>query len=222
MYYVFCFLSTLFVLQFLSGKQEDNPVTKGIHGGKQRKKSGQHKHDAPPEAIQEHNQTNSQTEDSEAAKEKSENTVEGDIKELSKREKVLCWTKKWEALLQVVVPSVLSLLVLVAIIAQAVIYWLQWKSMQDSIAETKHNRQLEYRAYVVVRTVRLTPNVKFPQLGDITVTEFNSGRTPAEGRIQAMLDYRTDSPPEDTVNTPGTSAWHFCPTYNGTDQENPN
>jgi hypothetical protein len=175
-------------------------MTKGVYRGKQKKKAGHQQPKATPEPINQKYQSDSQTEDGSSAAQHSNKEVDATVQETNWREQCWNWLERRSKALQVIVPSIFSLLILAAIIAQAVIYHRQWKSMQSSLRETQRNREIEYRAYVVVRTATFTPSKDMPGLGlgDITVTEFNSGRTPATGKIQAMLDYRVDSPPEDT------------------------
>lgn len=86
---------------------------------------------------------------------------------------------------------ILGVLTFVVVLFNAV----QW-------AETRNTRALENRAYIVARTVRLEA-VTFPDANDVLIVCVNAGRTPGRnGNIEAVLERRQASPPEDTVINP--------------------
>jgi hypothetical protein len=157
-----------------------------------------------PTPIQKKDNPERQAKDTTGVEDNTQNKVEAETIESArqaesknKRERFREWANKWNNVLLIVVPSVFSLLVLAAIWVQAYIYEKQWRSMQASIEETKRNRELEYRAYVVVKGAGVVPQPNLP-LGRIIVTTFNSGRTPGVGKIKAVLRFLRDSPPEDS------------------------
>jgi len=175
-------------------------MTKGVHSGKQEKKTVRQQTHAKPEPIQEKNESERKTEDATRTTEQTQGKIEpasprqNDKK--TRRERFLEWANRWSSVLLVVVPSIFSGLVLAAILLQAYIYEKQWRSMQASIDETRRNREIEYRAYVVVKSAGVVPQQNLP-LGAITITTFNSGRTPGVGKIKAIFRPLQDSPPED-------------------------
>lgn len=178
-------------------------MTKGAYGGKQAKKANRHQNHTRPEPIQDTNGPKHEAKDTLGTDNHSQTEVAAEklrsLKEAERedtRTRFLGWANKWSNVLLIVVPSVFSLLVLAAILLQAYIYEKQWTSMQASIEETRRNRELEYRAYVVVKGAGVVPQPNLP-LGRIIVTTFNSGRTPGVGKIKAVLRFLKDSPPED-------------------------
>jgi hypothetical protein len=94
---------------------------------------------------------------------------------------------------------ILSILMLAAIIAQAVIFDFQWSAMQTAIDESKRTRELEYRAYVAAKGVTFTARPDNPAYGEIRVVTTNSGRTPGIGKMKVNFDQRANPLPEDTV-----------------------
>jgi|GEM_PF-1407628 len=178
-------------------------MTKGVHSGKQAKTTHRHQSDATSEPIQKKDDPERQAIDTTGDENHAQNKAEAEtikpprqVKEQNRRERILGWANKWSSILLIVVPGVFNFLVLGAILLQAYIYEKQWNSMQASIEETKRNRELEYRAYVVVKGAGVVPQPNLP-LGRIIVTTFNSGRTPGVGKIKAVLRFLKDSPPED-------------------------
>jgi hypothetical protein len=175
-------------------------MTKGVHSGKQEKKAARHQTHAKPELIEEKDESERKAEDTTRTTEQTQTKIETEpprrTEKKSRRERFLEWANKWSNVLLVVVPSVFSFLVLAAILLQAYIYEKQWNSMQASIDETRRNREIEYRAYVVVKSAGIVPQQNLP-LGAITITTFNSGRTPGVGKIKAIFRPLKDSPPED-------------------------
>jgi hypothetical protein len=92
---------------------------------------------------------------------------------------------------------VLSTLTLLAIIGQAYIFDKQWDVMQTSIDETRHTRELEYRAYVGAKSVILQTRTDNPAWGDVYVLCINTGRTPGvEGKLRFNIEKRDTSLPE--------------------------
>jgi hypothetical protein len=179
-------------------------MTKGVHSGKQAKKAHRHQNNATPEPIEKKDDSERQTKNTTSDEDYTQNKVEAEtikpppqVEKQNRRERFLGWASKWSNLLLIVVPGVFNILVLGAILLQAYIYEKQWLSMQASIEETKRNREIEYRAYVVVKGAGLISSQPNSPLGTVTITTFNSGRTPGVGKIRAVLRILKDSPPED-------------------------
>lgn len=117
---------------------------------------------------------------------------------ITRREKLLLWTGRWNAVLQLGIPNIFSALVLLVIFWQSFIYERQYTSMQKSLCEARSSRKLENRAYVIVKKTAYGQSADVPDWGQFVLTHFNAGRTPAEGRIRSKLERRTESPPETT------------------------
>lgn len=86
------------------------------------------------------------------------------------------------------------------LVATSIYTWFaagQWDVMNDSLKEAKRGSELEYRAYVGVKSVRFIARPNDPATGDIIVTSFNSGRTAGVGTIRGILRVLQESPPED-------------------------
>jgi hypothetical protein len=73
------------------------------------------------------------------------------------------------------------------------------------LEETRLNRELEYRAFVVVKGTVFTPNPQNPAYGDLFIVCINTGRTPAlNGKILVGgIEPRESAIPEETtINQP--------------------
>jgi hypothetical protein len=114
---------------------------------------------------------------------------------------VLNWFRSKEKPAAIWIPVLLSAVSLIIAWTYSRYEKSQWESMQASNEEVRRNRELEYRAYVTVKTVRFVPRTDIPQFGDIIVTEFNSGRTPGTGKIVGTMSILAE-PPADNAPLP--------------------
>lgn len=79
----------------------------------------------------------------------------------------------------------------------------QWTSMDKALLETRRNRELEYRAYVVVKSAQLISEPANPAIGNVFVTAVNTGRTPGlNGKVLTEMKFQENPPPESTVLNP--------------------
>jgi hypothetical protein len=107
------------------------------------------------------------------------------------------WTKHW-------LSNFLQVVVIIILVFHGYLLNRHWQAMTDSIDETKRNRELEYRAYVGMKSVKLVPRTNNPVIGDIIVAIANTGRTPAKiTRVQAQLRDRESPIPDNPVYDTG-------------------
>lgn len=75
--------------------------------------------------------------------------------------------------------------------------------MDKALEETKRNRELEYRAYVVVKGAHLVAEPTNPAIGNLFITVINTGRTPGlNGKVVSEVEFQENPPPESTVINP--------------------
>jgi hypothetical protein len=90
-----------------------------------------------------------------------------------RRRFVLC-LQKWS------VPAlILDVLLLAAIITQAVIYVLQWHVMQQQLSQAKAIQEVSDRPWIVVKTITAKNALKKGERFEATIQYVNTGRTPA-------------------------------------------
>jgi len=167
---------------------------------KQRQQRDHQEAEAVPKSIGGGNGQEGQTKNDGSAEHQTQHEVAGMPQQRERfTERLPKWTDKWNSVLQVIVPSILSLMILSAIIVQAVIYHWQWRSMQASIEETQKNRELEYRAYVGAKGALYVPRSDNPAYGNVILVSVNTGRTGVrELKIRKALEPRDSSPPDTT------------------------
>lgn len=161
-------------------------MTKGVYGGKQRKKAKRHKTEALPKALDHSHQPDLNTEDSDSREHRAHNEVEPPMKHPNRRDRVLAWTDTWNSVLQVIVPSAFSLLLLIVIIVQAVIYWKQAKIMDKGLGAAESSaKAADQSAKLAVQATRPYVNLSVEVVSleaDKQIVRFrfmNEGNTPA-------------------------------------------
>src|SRR5437870_11328674 len=127
-------------------------MTKGVYGGKQKRKTKRDKAKTAPKTVDQKQQPESHTEGSSSAAKQPESEIYQTMKKPNRREKCWNWLNRRSSSLQVILPSVFSTLVLGAIIIQAVIYYKQWQAMQGTLAEMRTSRELENRAWIGMKS----------------------------------------------------------------------
>jgi hypothetical protein len=76
-------------------------------------------------------------------------------------------------------PNILNLLLLVVIVIQAGIYWRQWNVMERAIDEGRISRVIENRAFIGVRSVKMSAPITGSEKIVVTAYLENTGKTPA-------------------------------------------
>lgn len=107
------------------------------------------------------------------------------------------WTKHW-------LSNFLQVVVIIILVFHGYLLNKHWQAMTDSIDETRRNRELEYRAYVAMKSVKLVPRTNNPVIGDVIISIANTGRTPAKiTKVQAQLKDRESPIPDNPVYDAG-------------------
>ena len=96
-----------------------------------------------------------------------------------KRDRVAAWLKRWNVLLQLLIPGILSLAVLAVIVVQAIIYGRQAKLMSAGIQESVQTREIQNRAYVNLNVIHFDKPLSEKHNLTLFYQFENSGSTPA-------------------------------------------
>jgi hypothetical protein len=110
------------------------------------------------------------------------------------------WPKRLEpSVILSSVTAILTALMVITLIYHGLQFERQWNAMRDSISETKRSRELEYRAYVGVKSVYISPQFSNAAEGKAMIVYSNTGRTPAfNTTIRVDHSMRETPIPEDT------------------------
>jgi hypothetical protein len=127
------------------------------------------KEQTAPKSVEHQGQTESQTKKANKPEKKTDK---------NKAERLREYLERWHISLQLIVPSILSLGVIVLIAVQAWIYSNQLDAMRDQLAEMKESKylaRLDQRAWVAAIDITGVPEIGKPF--EITVRVKNSGKT---------------------------------------------